>query len=238
MVVHHFSRRSFVSISVLLHAHCADCAVHLLLHLQCYGFGAQAGALVYHATDCFVQCFGLSPVLVMWYSGILIVEQDLPTIAPSLGGFLFQFVTCGVAGDFLHYWTHRLLHHNRFLRHKVHSVHHEYEGSLYSWVGMQVHPVEMAMVTVAIYSPMLAFAHPMVLWTFAFCATLNAAFAHSGYVGGFASVGVPQALASSDHQLHHEKNSTKNFGNILRIWDIMFGTYGEPSCRVYDSFTT
>lgn len=104
-------------------------------------------------------------------------------------------------------------------------MHHEYEGSLYSWVGMQVHPVEVAMITVAIYSPMLIFAHPMVLWTFAFCATLNATFAHSGYEGGFSSVGVPQALTSADHQLHHEKNSTKNYGNILRIWDKMFGTY-------------
>ena len=34
-------------------------------------------------------------------------------------------------------------------------------------------------------------------------------------------------LTSNDHQLHHEKDSTKNYGNIFSIWDRCFGTYGK-----------
>ena len=85
------------------------------------------------------------------------------------------------------------------------------------------------MITLAIYTPLLLIAHPMVLWVFAFFATMNATVAHSGYEGGLASLGLPYALTSSDHQLHHDLNSTKNYGNILRVWDYLFNTYGVNS---------
>jgi alkylglycerol monooxygenase len=173
-----------------------------------------------------MSVLGFVPFVAMWYLEVLLIEKDVPKQAPSLFSFVLQFVLCGVSGDFLHYWTHRYLHLNPTLRNSVHRVHHEYEGSLYSWVGMQVHPLEVAMITLAIYTPLLLFSHPMVLWCFAFLATMNATFAHSGYEGGFASLGLPLALTSSDHQLHHDINSTKNYGNILRIWDKLFGTYG------------
>jgi sterol desaturase/sphingolipid hydroxylase (fatty acid hydroxylase superfamily) len=176
-----------------------------------------------------MSVLGFAPFVAMWYFELLVVEQELPGQAPTVLGFVFQLVACGLAGDFLHYWTHRYLHFNPLLRNHVHRVHHEYEGSLYSWVGMQVHPLEVTMITLAIYTPLLLFAHPMVLWVFAFLATMNATFAHSGYEGGLASLGLPFALTSSDHQLHHDINATKNYGNILRIWDKMFATYGTNS---------
>jgi len=174
-----------------------------------------------------VAVFGFLPFFLMWYTEILILEKDLPKKAPNAIQFTIEFVVCGVVGDFFHYWTHIWLHSNKTLKHHVHRIHHEYKGSLYSWVGMQVHPLEVVMITIAIYSPFILFAHPMVLWVFAFLATMNATFAHSGYNGGFSSMYLPFALTSSDHQLHHELNSTKNYGNILQVWDKLFETYGE-----------
>lgn len=170
-----------------------------------------------------MSTLGFIPFVVMWYVEVPVV--DLPREAPTPARFLAQLVFGGMCGDFLHYCTHRYLHLNSTLRHHVHRVHHEYEGSLYSWIGMQVHPVEVAMITAAIYTPMLLVAHPMVLWFFTFFATMNATCVHSGYEGGLASLGLPHTLTSSDHQLHHELNSTKNYGNILRVWDYLFNTY-------------
>ena len=189
-------------------------------------------------TNAVPSALGFAPFIALWYLDILIIEKELPTVAPTSVAFFTQLVLCGVCGDFMHYWTHRYLHMNKTLRIHVHSVHHNYEGSLYSWVGMQVHPLEVAMITVAIYLPFLLFAHPMVLWTFAFFATMNATFAHSGYEGGLASLGLPHALTSSDHQLHHDINATRNYGNILRVWDYMFKTYGvntkHPTLSLWD----
>ena len=104
---------------------------------------------------------------------------------------------------------------------------------------MQVHPLEVFMITCAIYSPFIVFSvHPLVLWSFAFLATCNATVAHSGYSGGFASFGIPFALTSDDHQLHHDLNSTRNYGNIFKIWDILFNTYGvsdkHPALHISD----
>ena len=169
---------------------------------------------------------GFFPFFAMWYTEILIVEIPLPAEAPSFGRLLVELISCCMVGDFFHYWTHRLLHSNPLLRNHVHSVHHDYEGSLYSWIGMQVHPLEAVMINAAIYIPFVLFAHPMTIWTMAFGATMNAAFAHSGYNGGLASLYIPQTLTSNDHQLHHERNSTKNYGNIFCLWDKWFGTYG------------
>ena len=169
---------------------------------------------------------GFVPFVLVHFWQVDLLGSPLPLEAPSLGEFVTQFVVLGMVGDLFHYLAHRWLHVNAFMRNHVHVVHHTYDGHLYSWIGMQVHPVEVCLITLAIYLPLFVFAHPLVLWTFALVATLNATWAHSGYEG-FASVLVPFGLTSSDHQLHHELNSTKNYGNILRVWDWMFGTYGE-----------
>jgi sterol desaturase/sphingolipid hydroxylase (fatty acid hydroxylase superfamily) len=172
---------------------------------------------------------GFLPFVLLWSLDLPYQEITLPLEAPSLLSFVVQFIGLGMIGDFFHYWTHRFLHSNKFLRHYVHNVHHNYEGALYSWIGMQVHPLEVFMITLAIYTPLVLFSHPLVLWTFAFSATMNAAIAHSGYTnGGFAAFLPPGwALSPNDHQMHHEKDSTKNYGNILRVWDRWFLTYGK-----------
>jgi sterol desaturase/sphingolipid hydroxylase (fatty acid hydroxylase superfamily) len=172
-------------------------------------------------------CLGFLPFLAMWAFGTFPYERELPTLAPTPMMFIAQLVICGITGDLLHYWTHRFLHSNVTLRQRIHYVHHANPLPLHSWVGMQVHPVEVVMITFAIYSPFLLFAHPLVLWVFTVLATINATVAHSGYEeGGFVSLFVPFALNAKDHQTHHELNSTKNYGNILRTWDTLFNTYG------------
>ncbi len=170
-----------------------------------------------------VAALGFIPFVLIWDNPVLMSTATQPAISPV--NFLLQFTVYTVTGDFLHYITHRFLH-TPLLRKYIHHLHHEYEGPLYSWIGMQVHPIEVVMITIAIYSPFVLLSHPFVLWTFTFLATINATVAHSGYDVGFFSVFVPIiCLSSADHQLHHDHNSTKNFGNIFNIWDRWFKTY-------------
>ncbi len=166
---------------------------------------------------------GFVPFLVLLYWEIRLLEATLPAHAPAPIAFFLQFILCTLAGDLLHYLTHRLLHSNSYLRHHVHNVHHEYKGPLFGWIAMQDHPIEVIMNNVAIYGVFIAFAHPLVLWCFALVGTIHATFNHSGY---HVSLGVPFTLTSNDHQLHHDGNSTKNYGNIFRFWDWLFNTYG------------
>ena len=145
---------------------------------------------------------------------------------PSMFECVGQAVVCTLLSDFMHYWSHRLLHYSTFLRNKVHSTHHSHSGPLYSWVGMDVNPIEAVIVNTCIYLPFVMFAHPYVGYTFALLATINATVAHSGYSrGGLATFGMPCALTPKEHEMHHDVNSTKNFGNILNIWDKWCGTY-------------
>jgi len=167
----------------------------------------------------FMSTLAFAPLLLLLTSSSK--SLVLPSNAPSLPRLFAEILVCGVCGDFLHYWTHRFLHANKFLKNHVHSVHHKYEGTLQSWIGMQVHPLEAIMINFAIYSPFLLCAHPLSTWTFTLCATVNATFAHSGY---YRQQKYSWFLSPGDHQIHHERNSQKNYGNILRVWDYTFHT--------------
>jgi sterol desaturase/sphingolipid hydroxylase (fatty acid hydroxylase superfamily) len=165
---------------------------------------------------------GFVPFWCMWQLDLMIVHTVLPLKAPSLWQFIWQFLSCAMIGDFMHYWVHRYLHWDNFFRNHVHSTHHSYQGPLFSWVITQVHPVEVFLINCAIYTPFFLIAHPMVLWTFAAVASLNATVAHSGYALWSC---FPSGLTATDHSLHHDLNSTRNYGNIFSMWDRWFGTY-------------
>lgn len=183
---------------------------------------------------------GFLPFLAMWATGVNVVSLELPVVAPTLYEFTTQWIAGMLIGDFLHYWTHRALHHVTWLKHHVHSVHHAYEGPLFSWVVVQVHPLEVMMITCAIYAPFWVVAHPLVTWTYAVVASLNAVIAHSGYDGGWMALGnLLHSFGggtSNDHQLHHDVNSTRNYGNVLALWDHLFGTYAPNDCIPVTTF--
>lgn len=175
----------------------------------------------------FVSLFGFLPFIYFHTNNnklyIMNLEMNLDHKAPYLYQFILQFIIYGLIGDLFHYNIHKLLHNNIYLKNNIHSLHHNYDDKfLYSWILMQVHPIEILLITCAIYTPMLLFGHPMVLWFYSFFASLHATIAHSGYNIYL----LPSYfIRPQDHQIHHEINSTKNYGNILKIWDIYFDTY-------------
>jgi sterol desaturase/sphingolipid hydroxylase (fatty acid hydroxylase superfamily) len=159
---------------------------------------------------------GFVPFVVMWGVGHPLVEIELPATLPELQVSILSFIVCSILADITHYWVHRLLHVVPFLRHNVHYIHHQYEGTLYAWVVMQVHPLEAVLINVSLYWPFVLFAHPIVTWIFAIVGPLYSTIIHSGWTSSINAV---------DHQIHHELNSTRNFGNMFRLWDQLFGTY-------------
>eukprot|EP00325_Prymnesiales_sp_UTEX-LB-985_P013165 CAMPEP_0174754674 /NCGR_PEP_ID=MMETSP1094-20130205/105853_1 /TAXON_ID=156173 /ORGANISM="Chrysochromulina brevifilum, Strain UTEX LB 985" /LENGTH=471 /DNA_ID=CAMNT_0015960553 /DNA_START=45 /DNA_END=1460 /DNA_ORIENTATION=+ len=58
----------------------------------------------------------------------------LPPTAPSIIALTSHLAICLIAGDFLIYWEHRIMHAVPYLRTKIHSVHHEYTA-VFSWAG-------------------------------------------------------------------------------------------------------
>jgi sterol desaturase/sphingolipid hydroxylase (fatty acid hydroxylase superfamily) len=150
----------------------------------------------------------------------------------DLSRFISEFILCGALGDFNFYWLHRALHAVPFLRNYVHAMHHddgEGEPIMHSWVSLRVHPVEAFLIVVALFSPFLVFAHPAVLMAFAVFATVHAVTVHGGYEhGGFFLLGMPFLVSPRQHEVHHLSNTTKNFGNLLNIWDRLFDTAETP----------
>lgn len=176
--------------------------------------------------DALKSSIGFIPFILFWKMNLVPFVRALPESLPDVPTCIYQLVICLCFSDLLHYWTHRLLHSNKFLKTHVHSVHHSYEGPIYSWVGSHAHPIEVVMNMVAIYLPFVCFAHVAILWLFSIIATINSVCIHSGYH----SVGLYRffpglVLSPQNHESHHAKNATRNYGNILNIWDRLFSTF-------------
>lgn len=165
----------------------------------------------------------------------ILLREMIPGFCYSLLGFLpflfiplhfqnggtfdpIQFVACLLCSDLLHYLTHRLLHHNPWLRTNVHNIHHNYQGDLYCWVGAHAHPIEVLMNNIAIFAP-FQLANPIVLWVFTVLVTINSVVIHSGYQ----LYHLPFGLTSTHHQKHHDKVIV-NYGNVFIFWDWIFNT--------------
>lgn len=166
-------------------------------------------------------------IVPFWVLGVSVdmVAVKLPATAPTLREFTTQWIAAMLVSDVLHYWTHRAMHRVRFWKHHVHAVHHAHDGPLFSWLAIKVHPAEAVVLAVVLYAPFVLFTHPLVTWTHAVVASLHTFVAHSGYdLFGFGGFSTPR-----DHQLHHDVNATHNFGNVLTLWDRLFGTYAASA---------
>jgi sterol desaturase/sphingolipid hydroxylase (fatty acid hydroxylase superfamily) len=159
---------------------------------------------------------------------------QLPEQAPTVSRFIYEVLVCFIAGDFLIYTHHRIMHAVPFFRNHIHNVHHKYHHP-FSWAGGWVHPVEDAIVIwTQMVTPMCIIdTHPLTVWFFV---TLWVAFLmeeHSGHDVWWS----PWALlpfgwggGAVPHDIHHVK-PLKNLGFVLTVWDRMFGTYEEPEPR-------
>ena len=140
---------------------------------------------------------------------------------------IFHWIVLLLATDFLWYWYHRLAHEwNIFWA--VHVVHHQSEDFNYT-VSARI-TIFQAVVRTGFWSvlPVLGFTAPMIT-TVLLIHGLYPFFIHTRLVG---KLGILEYIlvTPSHHRVHHASNECyldKNYGDMLIIWDKLFGTFCE-----------
>ncbi len=143
----------------------------------------------------------------------------LDSAAP--GTWLLAFVVY----DFLYYWLHRA-HHRIGVLWAVHEVHHSGEDMNYGLAIRQ--PILGELTTWPFYVPLALFGIELEVFLGVTLVQLLYQYSlHNSYVP---PLGVLEKWFQTPalHRVHHASNSQyldRNYGNILAIWDRLFGTY-------------
>ncbi|MCD8740120.1 sterol desaturase family protein [Mucilaginibacter roseus] len=142
-------------------------------------------------------------------------------IKPSIAMWILLFL----GTDFIWYWYHRLAHEMNVLW-AVHVVHHQSEDFNYT-VSARITLLQ-AMVRTGFWSvlPILGFPAEMIV-VMLLIHGLYPFFVHTQVIGklGFLEYFL---VTPSHHRVHHACNDEyldKNYGDVLIIWDKLFGTF-------------
>jgi len=155
---------------------------------------------------------------------------DLPTVWPASAPLILQILLVMVLGDALEYWLHRLSHTLPALW-RVHAVHHM-PTRLHMLKAGRHHVLYFLLRGLIVWAPLLLLGAPstLVAWQFvALALTGNAAHANIDFK-------VPHFMhrilvTPQIHRLHHSTDAAQgnsNYGVLLPIWDMLFGTYTDP----------
>jgi sterol desaturase/sphingolipid hydroxylase (fatty acid hydroxylase superfamily) len=173
------------------------------------------------ATYILIQHWMFQNISVISYKDILFF---IPT------SFLFELIF-----DFFHYWTHRILHSNRFLYIHIHKKHHKY--SYPSPILTFYHsPFDLIITNSLPQFAALALFPRISFFQFNIILVYKSFIEISGHSskklypsGSFSQfIWLPKLLGISlyteDHTLHHSNNNC-NYAKLFSFWDKLFGTY-------------
>lgn len=165
--------------------------------------------------------------LAIW---IYISQFSLLTIESTVLNWIILFF----ANEFVFYWFHRLSHENRLLW-AVHVNHHSSELFNFTTAGRL--PFFNFVVQCVMWSPLIYIGFdPYMVFTIAQVSFVFGIFQHSQVIGKIR--GLEYIFNTpSHHKLHHASNEeyiNHNYGNVLIIFDRLFGTFIEedPSVQV------
>ena len=148
---------------------------------------------------------------------------EINTIAPL---WVVVILTL-VAIDFIYYWFHRTSHRVRFFW-AIHMNHHSSEEMNFLVSLRQAWFNPVFRVPFFFIMPLIGF-DPTITLVVGAGSTLWAVVEHTQCIG---KLGILEwvLVTPSAHRVHHGTNQEyldKNYGNLLIIWDRMFGTYAE-----------
>jgi sterol desaturase/sphingolipid hydroxylase (fatty acid hydroxylase superfamily) len=146
--------------------------------------------------------------------------------------FWGQVAVYVVASDFLLYWAHRVFHGANFWR--FHAIHHSAEQV--DWTtAYRFHPVNLWLGPFLVTAIMLYLGvSPAVLLFLVAFDTTTAAFVHANLNW---TLGPLKYLVATPvfHRWHHtplEQGGNTNFGSLLALWDVLFGTFYMPENKL------
>jgi sterol desaturase/sphingolipid hydroxylase (fatty acid hydroxylase superfamily) len=139
-----------------------------------------------------------------------------------------------LAGNFIGYWQHRALH-SRWLW-PLHKVHHA--PTEFTIVNVfRAHPIEYVSqaVTSVVGLGLLGFS-PADIVVYTIVGAWFTTYSHSHLLGTWRleSLGI---MTAAGHRLHHgvgPQHHDRNFGDMINLWDRLFGTYTAPGADAAD----
>ena len=147
------------------------------------------------------------------------VNELLPTWAVWIVTFVMI--------DFVYYWYHRFSHRVRFMW-AVHMNHHSSEEMNFTVSLRQAWFGPITKVPFFIVMPLIGF-DPIITAVAGVASTLWGVIGHPQWIR---RLGVLEYIlvTPSSHRVHHGSNECyidKNYGNLLIVWDRLFGTFAE-----------
>lgn len=166
---------------------------------------------------------GVGIYALWWGNQHAIYKPDLLTYYP-IGAWLVVFI----AQDFCFYWMHRTEHYSRFFW-AVHSNHHSAEK--YNFTVALRSSVLQPFYRFLFYLPIafLGFDYITVMFMYA-VNQFYQFFLHTELIGKLPRWYEAVFVTPSHHRVHHAsdvKYLDKNMGQVLIIWDKLFGTFQE-----------
>ena len=137
------------------------------------------------------------------------------------------WMTTFVMIDFIYYWYHRCSHRIRFLW-AVHMNHHSSEEMNFTVSLRQAWFGPITKVPFFILMPLVGF-DPVITAVAGIASTLWGVIGHTQWIR---RLGILEYIfvTPSSHRVHHGSNECyidRNYGNLLIIWDRLFGTFAE-----------
>ena len=153
---------------------------------------------------------------------------DLVNVIPLWAMWLMTFILI----DFVFYIYHRFSHRVRFLW-AIHMSHHSSEEMNFAVSMRQAWLGPVSKIPFFIVLPILGL-DPTIIAVAGVISTLWGVVGHTQIVG---KLGPLEWILNtpSHHRVHHGANSEyidKNYGNLLIIWDRMFGTFEPEKAKV------
>ena len=134
--------------------------------------------------------------------------------------------------DFVYYWYHRCSHRVRFFW-AVHMNHHSSEEMNFTVSLRQAWFGSLTKVPFFISMPLIGF-DPLITAVAGVASTLWGVVGHTQWINKLGPLEYIFVTPSS-HRVHHGSNEEyldKNYGNLLIIWDRLFGTFEEEKEKV------
>ena len=142
--------------------------------------------------------------------------------------WVLTFVTI----DFIYYWYHRCSHRVRFLW-AVHMNHHSSEEMNFSVALRQAWFGPITKIPFFMLMPLIGF-DPIITAAAGIISTLWGVLGHTQWIKRLGPLEYILVTPSS-HRVHHGSNEEyidKNYGNLLIIWDRIFGTFANEKNKV------
>jgi sterol desaturase/sphingolipid hydroxylase (fatty acid hydroxylase superfamily) len=162
--------------------------------------------------------------------GSLLEPLALPSLWPKSSPIVVQVLLVMLLGDALEYWLHRLSHRVPALW-RVHAIHHM-PTRLHMLKAGRHHLLYFLLRGLLVWTPLLLLGAPaeLVVWQFVAIA-ITGNVAHANIDLKIPKLAHRLLVTPQFHRIHHSadlREGNSNFGVMLPIWDMIFGTHIDP----------